>query len=166
MMLYVMRHGPAEDRALSGRDEERALTREGRALVRRMGEALRDLRASHTDNALRFLSSARVRARQTAMIVAEIVSPSGTTIELCDELGGERDIPLHFVEELAAGDSDVLLVGHNPCLQDLVSDIARGHAGYMGFSTATIVALSPGAGPGSSLGWRITTVLDPRILGR
>ena len=33
MRLYVMRHGPAEDRAPTGRDFDRALTRAGREVV-------------------------------------------------------------------------------------------------------------------------------------
>jgi len=164
MILYVMRHGAAEDHAPTGLDADRALTPRGREIVRRMAEALRELRGA---SPLRILSSPRLRARQTAAIVAEQLSPSGThtAVELCDELGGEREIPTELVGDLARGASDVLLVGHNPSVQELIFTLARGEmAGFSGFSTATIVALAAGRESASGVGFRVTAVLEPRKL--
>src|SRR4051812_21972755 len=117
MRLHVMRHGPAEDRAPTGRDFDRALTPAGRELVRRMGEVLhREVRV-----APRILASPRRRARETAVIVAEAFGSSESVVELREELAGEGPIPLELIDEVAALGpdlaSEVLLVGHQPCVE-------------------------------------------------
>ena len=66
MKLYVMRHGPAEDFAPSGRDGDRALTTSGRERVRAVAKLL----ATEGEAPRMIVSSPLVRAMQTAEIVA------------------------------------------------------------------------------------------------
>ena len=68
MKLYVMRHGPAEDDAPTGRDADRALTAAGRERVAAVAKALSEA----NESPFAILSSPLVRAMQTAEIVADI----------------------------------------------------------------------------------------------
>ena len=66
MILYLLRHGPAESPGLGQPDSERALTPHGLELMQRAAQALaRALPAPE-----RFLTSPYLRARQTAEAVA------------------------------------------------------------------------------------------------
>ena len=121
MKLYVMRHGPAEDVAESGKDEDRALTPSGRDRVRMVAKALLD---AH-EEPLNLLTSPLVRATQTAEIVAIVtdISERAGTVEALRQLApGSSGIDLVF--GLASEHRRrVMLVGHEPDLTGLVSHI-------------------------------------------
>jgi phosphohistidine phosphatase len=163
MRLYVMRHGPAEDRAPSGRDFDRLLTPSGRELVRRVARAFQSARAAGQAPAspLRILASPRARARETAAIVRDAIVPVPREIELHDELGGEAAIPLSLIAAATASGVDTLLVGHQPVVEDLVRQLLGGPAGLAGFSTATVVGLDFAADSGA---WTRALHLDPSRL--
>ena len=166
MRLYVMRHGPAEDRAPSGRDADRKLTGDGRARVRRVAEELRDDLAGAPP---RVLASPLLRARETAEIVAELLGSAAP--EIRDELALDADLPLRLVAELAAVGEDVLLVGHAPRVDHLVRVLAPGpdhrppSAMAGGFCTAMVAALEPLDSPERASLWQVLHVVDPRALG-
>src|SRR5262245_15908220 len=118
MKLYVMRHGPAEDEAASGRDFDRALTPSGRDKVMSVARAL----AVEDESPSTILSSPLVRALQTAEIVAAAtnlaerggrvetrreIAPGGSAFELVDELRRSKG-------------RRVMLVGHEPDLSALI----------------------------------------------
>lgn len=155
MLVYVMRHGPAEDRAPSGRDFDRRLTPEGRALVQAMAAALR---AQRGRDLARVLASPRERARETATIVREALGSAGATIEIDERLGGEQPIPWDLVHEVVEAGEDALLVGHQPAVEELCRGLIQPYPlPILGFRTATIVALEPN-GPR----FRVASFLDPR----
>jgi phosphohistidine phosphatase len=163
MRLYVMRHGPAEDRSASGRDFDRALTAPGREVVRRMGHALRSAVEAHTAAAgprppLRVLSSPRARAQETAAIVRAELVPVPGTVELRDELDGSDAIPRALIAEVASAGPDALLVGHQPVVEELVRALLHpANLSIHGFRTAMIVAIEATArGP-----FHLAAVLDP-----
>jgi len=112
MIVYIMRHGKAEDLALS--DEVRALTSEG---VRKTEEAARVLRRLNIQpNAI--YASPRTRAQQTAQIVAQALGQRVTTREELDfafDLGRMMGLLVSHDER-----DEVLLVGHNPSLSEVV----------------------------------------------
>ena len=108
-MIWLLRHGDAEH--VEGKpDSARELTGKGRRQSRDAGLALAAL-GVELDACL---SSPKIRARDTAELACE---PLGVQVELDDRLAGGDFDPL----ELAAGRSDVMLVGHAP---DLPSAIA------------------------------------------
>src|SRR4051812_39406226 len=72
MKLYVMRHGPAEDDAPTGRDAVRVLSAAGRERVRQVAQALTD----GGEFPFSILSSPLARALETAEIVAEVTQLS------------------------------------------------------------------------------------------
>ncbi|AUX24874.1 phosphohistidine phosphatase [Sorangium cellulosum] len=167
MHLYVMRHGPAEERSPTGRDADRRLTSEGRERVRRVSLELRRLRGGAP--LPRLLSSPLARARETGEITAPICD--APEVELRDELSLDADLPLALVASLARGGADALLVGHQPSVEHLVRTLvdAPGRAAtgmrLRGFVTALVVALEPEAAPHADGRWRIAQILDPHALG-
>jgi phosphohistidine phosphatase len=160
MRLYVMRHGAAEDRAPSGSDFDRRLTPAGREIVGRIARAFQAARGA---DPLRILASPRVRARDTAAIVRDAIVPAIDTIEIHEELGGERAIPLSLIAAAAAAGVDTLLVGHLPVVEELVQQLVGAHAALPGFSTATLLGLEHAIDGG---GWTLVMHLDPSRLPR
>jgi phosphohistidine phosphatase len=165
MWLYVMRHGPAEDRSVTGSDFDRTLTREGRAVVERAARALRRARSAHADpRPCRVLSSPLRRARETADLVrAALDLPEAwPTVEVHDELAADADIPLPLVQAVAGDGADALLVGHQPIVEALVRQLVHpAHPALpRGFRTALIAALARDG----ALGWRLDAVVDPHVL--
>ena len=115
--LLLLRHAKSSWADVGTRDHERALNARGEATAPRMAELLRD-QALIPDL---ILSSSAVRARRTAEIVAATLGLSE------DHLGTSEDLYLASpgtildVVRGRAGDADkVLVVGHNPGIEDLV----------------------------------------------
>lgn len=112
MELLILRHGIAEDRGPDGGDDSRRLTDEG---VKKTREAARGL-AKFTDAPGAILASPKVRAAQTAEILAQTF---GVTVETLPALGGAS--PQSIAEALSRREESVLMiVGHEPTLGDLV----------------------------------------------
>lgn len=102
-MIWLLRHGDAEQRAPSGSDADRALTEKGRKQAGAAGRALAALDAGIET----CLASPKLRARDTATLACEAL---GLGVELDERLRGGDFDPL----ELAAGRGETLLVGHEP----------------------------------------------------
>ena len=127
MNLYILRHGIAVERGTPGFtfDSQRPLTSEGRRKLRRISRALQQLDLSFDV----ILSSPFTRARQTAEIVAanlnlnkklkftEALAPATSRVRLIREINSIRPSP-----------NDVLLVGHEPSLSELISLLLCGDA--------------------------------------
>lgn len=134
-MIYLLRHGEAEDRDAATDDAARRLTEKGERQSRDAGRALAAL-GIEIDACL---ASPKVRARDTARIACEAL---GIEVEETDALrGGPFD-----ALELAAGRGDVLLVGHEPDFSDEVGrltganvDLKKG--GIAVVDGSTLVAL-------------------------
>lgn len=110
-MIYLLRHGEAEDRGAGIDDAARRLTEKGERQALAAGMALREL-GIEVDACL---ASPKVRARETARIAAEVL---GVQVEETEALRGGRFDSL----ELVAGRGDVLLVGHEP---DFSEEVGR-----------------------------------------
>lgn len=168
MILYVMRHGPAEDRPASGLDADRKLTIDGRELVMLAATELVKKASSH---ALRIFASPLIRARETAELMASVVAPDGS-VAVREDLGPDEEPPLPFLRELLKEGQDALLIGHQPGVEHLVRmlvDSAGRGVMPFGFRTAMVVGLTAGSAPTDPLAdpvglgrWRLKLVLDPR----
>ncbi len=141
MKLYVMRHGPAEDAAASGRDSDRALTPSGRERVRIVARALLE----GDEAPLAIVSSPYVRALQTAEIVAAVTNlgERGGNVVTRRELESARSAEgqLALVNELlAAKKKRLMIVGHEPDLSVLVASLV-GASPALGMQKAMVVGL-------------------------
>jgi phosphohistidine phosphatase len=159
--LYIMRHGPAEDRAASGRDFDRALTASGRDRVRDVARALHE----GGEGPHRIITSPLVRALQTAEIVAALVklADQGGTVEVRRELSPGGDAPGLVRELLEAGAKRVMLVGHEPDLADLAAHLA-GRDFRAGLQKAMVVGLGSVKDDPAARPLRLRFILDPRSL--
>lgn len=125
MNLYLLRHGLAVEpgSAEFAKDSERPLTPKGERKLWKIGQAMQEMELSLDW----LLSSPYVRARQTAEIVAdtlglgkklafsETLTPAGSTKKLIELLQLRRPAA-----------EDVLLVGHEPYLSQLISLLVSG----------------------------------------
>lgn len=122
-ILYLIRHAPAEDAALSGtRDFDRALTYEGRDLAKRQAEQLLE-RAIRLDG---LIASTAPRAWQTAEIVASVMRlPENRCVKW----------PIFYrakVQELLSvriskSWNTAAMVGHNPGLTEMAKQLVKGY---------------------------------------
>lgn len=121
MKLYFFRHGHAEDADGPEFDDfTRRLTDKG---VERTEAAARALVKLGVKPALLY-SSPRVRARQTADILAKGM---GVTVAVREEVGfsfGMEHIPALIAD--AGADDEVIFVGHEPDLSIVVSRLIGG----------------------------------------
>ncbi len=113
-MLYIVRHGAAEESNPKG-DKFRRLLPDGVETVKRMAEFLKG-----TLRPTLLLSSPFERAKETAEIFRKLLSFPANVI-LSDFLSPESE-PDEAIEELQkVGNQDIMLFGHNPMLSDLVA---------------------------------------------
>lgn len=140
-MIWLLRHGDAEDEAPD--DASRELTAKGERQARAAGATLVAL-GVEIDACL---TSPKSRAVRTARLACE---PLGVEPELSEALrGGDFD-----PGELAAGRGEVLLVGHEP---DLSRAIQLATGGRLELKKGSLAALD-----GSAL----FALLQPAILRR
>jgi phosphohistidine phosphatase len=124
MNLYILRHGLAVERGTPGykKDSDRPLTAKGKRRMWQIAEAMQAMELNFDV----ILSSPFLRARQTAEIVAE-------TFELRKKLAFTEALtpdgnPKLLVEQLnKLKVKDVLLVGHEPYLSQLIGLLVSGN---------------------------------------
>jgi phosphohistidine phosphatase len=128
MNVFILRHGLAVEPGSPGytQDSERPLTPKGKQQLMKVAKGMRRLGLDFD----LILASPYVRARQTADIVAktlklkkrldysEALTPSGSPKELID-----------YLNRLDPRPEDVLLVGHEPYLSQLISLLISGETG-------------------------------------
>jgi phosphohistidine phosphatase len=125
MNFYILRHGIAQEMGMPGmdKDSERELVPEGRRKLRKIAAAMNALDLSLDV----ILTSPYVRAEQTAWTVAEAFGMKAK-VELTDDLtpsGSMRDL-IAAINGRKPAPADVLLVGHEPYLSELISLLVSG----------------------------------------
>jgi phosphohistidine phosphatase len=131
-MLWLLRHAEASDGVP---DDERPLTERGIRQAEAAGRALQTVGATIDV----CLSSPKVRALQTAQLAC---GPLGVEVIVDRRLAGEP----FDVDELIAGQGEVLLVGHDPSFSLLLHDLTGAQArmkkgGLAGISKGELVVL-------------------------
>lgn len=122
MWLGFLRHATAEDRRVDLRDEDRALTADGTAEARLMGEMLSKL---HLDIEAVF-TSPLLRARQTAEIVARALGLDDQ-VHVVDVIAGDFGIgALKRILGEHPALRRVLIVGHEPSMSATVATLIGG----------------------------------------
>jgi phosphohistidine phosphatase len=119
MYLDLLRHADAGDpMAWEGADAARPLSDKGRKQAKRLGEHLAAI--GYESDAV--ISSPKLRAEQTAEIVAELVRVKVTVDE---RLAGALDLATVDAIVTDVGRDRVILVGHDPDFSELLSVLCR-----------------------------------------
>jgi len=119
--LYLMRHAKSEWHSAVSSDFERPLNPRGVKDAARMGQWLH---AQQSAPGL-ILSSPAQRAKQTAQAVADAMGLAADRIQLNKDLYlADRATLLHILHSVPEQTESVLLVAHNPGLDDLVEWLA------------------------------------------
>lgn len=121
MDLFIMRHGEAGKKLSSNtKDFSRPLTVEGKREVSEIAKSLKYLGVKFNF----IITSPLKRAHQTASIVARVFIGENK-IEQWDELKpeGNRTNLYRKLSEKFKQDSSILIVGHEPYLSSLISEI-------------------------------------------
>lgn len=158
-LLYLMRHGAAEDTAPTGRDADRRLTFAGRVTVERVALALR---GSGERSIGQVIASPFVRAQETAEIMRAILCPH-VDIDTDEDLtpdGSAYDL----AARLCSARLDTLLVGHQPNIE-MVARAIIARPSYTGPLAGPAARPS---GPPARLpsGFRTATVVGFQLEGR
>lgn len=124
MKLYVVRHAEAEEAAAGGEDEGRRLTERGTQRMREAAKGLRRLGVTFET----LLTSPLARAAETAAIVAAAYDNNPPPQVLADL--GTGVAPTQLASALASYTrrGDVMIVGHEPQLSELVAIALTGAA--------------------------------------
>lgn len=127
MNLFFLRHGVAVERDPQSfpDDSRRPLTRKGEDRVRLVGDAMQAMELSFDG----ILSSPFLRARQTAEIVASGLGLR-RVLQFRDELTptGDPQALLRFINRMQPTHENLLLVGHEPHLSELLSVLICGRS--------------------------------------
>ncbi len=119
MKLYIVRHAAAIERTAEVPEEQRYLTPEGRAFIRKTARTMAEKKV----NPDLILTSPLIRAVQTADIVAEALSYDGP-LQVADELSpGFGMAALRNVLDAFPAVQELVLVGHEPDLSGVISSL-------------------------------------------
>jgi phosphohistidine phosphatase len=120
-LIYIVRHGIAEDRGPKYPDDsQRPLTAEGKDKLKEIAAGLVELGVAIDE----FLTSPFLRARETADVLAAGWHPSPPVIELAALAVGGRAASVFSAIAARDGARHVALVGHMPSVGRLAADLA------------------------------------------
>ncbi len=152
MRLYLVQHGEAAPKQA---DPERPLTPQGRTDVAGLADFLR----TRGVTAARVVHSGKLRAAQTAEILAAALAP-GVTPEA--ESGLDPKDPVGpFAARLAGRREDAIVVGHLPFMARCVALLAAGteDAELVAYRPGSVVALERQ----DDGGWQIVSMIRPDL---
>jgi phosphohistidine phosphatase len=151
MLLHLVRHADAGDpEAWTGPDAARPLSEKGRAQAERLGVFLAD----HEFRTDAVISSPKLRAAQTAEIVAGHL---GIVVTTDDRLGGPLDLAgLDAVLTDAEDPERPMLFGHDPDFSEFVAELCgAANAPMRKGALARIEVDRPLQADGGTLRWLI-----------
>jgi phosphohistidine phosphatase len=153
MNLYLARHGQA---ASSEPGKSMNLTEQGKADVIRVGQALADRQL----NIQQIWHSPKARTKQTAEIYASFLKLDNSNLIENKALSMDGDIDLFYHELLESKIKNLLIVSHEPQLEELSSFLITGsdHLPRILFPTAGVAAFE------QDPNWRYLWLLTPSTL--
>jgi phosphohistidine phosphatase len=163
--ILLLRHAKSSHDDSSLKDFDRPLAKRGRRDSPRMGDFLKDVKALPGH----IISSPAKRARQTIELFAEAAGVDSSLITWNEELyyGGARDY-LTAIQKSPEEVNDIMLVGHNPLMEETVSLLCIEQGAYtVRMPTAALVCLEhPGTDwsqikPGTA---RFKWMMIPKLL--
>ena len=157
MRLYLVQHGGAAAKEVH---PDRPLTDAGRDDVRFVGAFLAGIGVGIS----RVLNRGKVRARQTAEILASAVAP-GITVDNVTEGLCPNDSTDWLAAAAGQWTGDTMVVGHLPFMGKMVSRLTTGseEGGVVEFRPGSVVCLERTEDRAS---WTIVWMVRPELLGR
>jgi phosphohistidine phosphatase len=158
MQIYLLRHGIAEDRPASGRDEDRALTQEGKKKLRMVLKMAADAGVQPT----LILTSPYRRAVDTAEIAADELGYKEDMLKVkaLEPDGSPEDVWDEIRVHKSAG--ALLLAGHEPLFSALAAYLLGALNLEIDFKKGALVRIDVdkmGAAPQGVLRWMLTPKL-------
>lgn len=169
MRLYLVQHGDATPK---DQNPERPLSDKGRTDIERMAAFL----ARSRMRVARVIHSGKTRARETAVLFADVLGPGKVVEEAVAGLGPNDSTDLLFqavgpwAGDAAAGvegAGDIMVVGHLPFMGRLLSRLVSGteDSAIAAFSPGTVACLENTEDPAGLPGWTLVWVVRPELLG-
>ena len=158
MELYLLRHGIAEDRSLTGRDSDRRLTEEGREKLRRI---LERAHAAGVRPSL-ILSSPLRRALETAEIAGHALGYDGKIVRTPALTPDSSPQNIWEAVRDHREQSAILLAGHEPLFSAAVAYLLGSTQEMIHFRKGALVRIDAdpsSAAPRGILEWMITAKL-------
>lgn len=146
MKLYLMRHGEALSPQI---DPERGLTENGKLKISDVANHVKQKSVSFR----KIFHSKKKRARETAQIMANILSPDITPQQHAHIL--PNDDPDLLLAEINLWNEDTLIASHLPYVPNLITELT-GKDAYLTaitFETGTLVCLEKKEGDNWSISW-------------
>ena len=152
MALYLVQHGQALSK---DQDPEQPLSEKGKADVQRIA----DVASGYSVKVGSIEHSGKARARQTAKIFADVLSPAGGVHE---RVGIKPMDDVTVIANDLNPNADLMLVGHLPFMEKLASYLIIGQLEplVMKFQNGGIVCLDQAP---ESNGWFIKWTLSPNV---
>ena len=156
MHVYLVQHGAAVPK---DKNPDRPLSEGGREDVKRMASFLARSRVS----ANRVLHSGKLRAVETALLLATVLGPANVVEENAGQLAPNDPVEPMF-STIDTWTEDTIVVGHQPFLSKLVSRLVTGDedATVVHFKPGAVACLERGENGG---GWTVQWFLRPELLG-
>lgn len=162
MIVYLLRHAIAEDRASTGRDRDRTLTPEGIAKL----ETVLRVAARSGVKPGQILASPYERTQRTALIAQRLLGAAGK-VAISDAFTPDSSPEAAWAEMRDWEESaPLLVVSHEPLVSSLLSFLLGVPQHVHGFRKAGLAALEvfrSGPRPSASLQWLLTPALAAGI---
>lgn len=155
MKLYLVQHGLAKSEE---EDPERSLSDKGIYQSEKLAGHLASLHIGVDC----IFHSPKLRARETALILARQLKPSGLAAQR-DGLA-PKDDPAIWEERLQDEDGEIMLVGHLPHLARFASLLLCGDSerDIISFKNSGVACLDSG----DDSSWSVSWMLVPELLGK
>lgn len=131
--ISILRHAKAESAEQYPTDFERPLTSRGKKDAYQIGEILADFEPPIDW----LVSSPALRTRETTGAVTDALKYKRGIIWQDAIYGADADTLLNVLTQVPADMEHVLIIGHNPGMEDLVSGLVAGAPARMGILMAT-----------------------------
>ena len=163
MRVYLVQHGEAVP---ADENPDRPLSDKGRTDVQRVASFLaRSVRVG------RIIHSPKMRARDTAVLLAQALGPGGLVEEAVSGLAPNDSVEV-AADLIAGWSDDTMMVGHLPFMDRLASRLVAGseEANVAAFRPGTVVCLERADGDqdgeeGDGGGWALAWMVRPELLG-
>ena len=153
MKLYLIQHGEAKSEV---EDPERSLTERGEKEVMSVSKVSSGLHIRPS----KVFHSGKLRAKQTAEIIANGLRIPNSTIQPAQDLNPNDDIR-PWADRISKEKEDLMLVGHLPFLEKLTSFLLCGNENVrlVLFRHGAIVCLDQK----EDKGWAVRWILTPQM---